>query len=97
MTSLSELLGRTTAAFEAERLMLETTEMILHVMEQQGVTRAELATLLGRTRGHVSQVLNGDRNMTLRTLAEILHALDRRATLTASPLASRARGSQRQQ
>ncbi|WKZ81896.1 MAG: helix-turn-helix transcriptional regulator [Acidimicrobiia bacterium] len=82
MRSLPSLLGATTPAFEAERLILATTEMILGIMEEQGVTRAVLADRLGRTRGHVSQVLNGDRNMTLRTLAEILHALDGRAEIT---------------
>lgn len=82
MRSLPDLLSATTPAFEAEQLILATTEMILGIMEEQGVTRAELADRLGRTRGHVSQVLNGDRNMTLRTVAEILHALDGRASIT---------------
>jgi transcriptional regulator with XRE-family HTH domain len=36
---------------------------------------AELARRLGSTRGHVTQLLAGERNLTLGTIAEIAHAL----------------------
>lgn len=58
-----------------ERLMLEAAEEIGRLMDEQGVTKAELARRIGRTRGYVTQVLCGRRNMTLRTLARMTSAL----------------------
>ncbi len=83
---IAELLQRSTPDFEAERLILETTETILRLMEKEGITRAELARRIGKSKGHISQLLNGDRNMTLRTLAEISYALGHRIRVDAQPL-----------
>jgi len=74
-TSIRRALATHTAEFEAERLILRTTELILSMMNDEGVTRKELAQRIGKSKGHVSQLLNGERNMTLRTLAEMAHAL----------------------
>lgn len=87
---IAELLGESTADFEAERLILNATELILELMEHEGLTRSELAERIGKSKGHVSQLLNGERNMTLRTLAEIAHAVGHRIELGARSLASRA-------
>lgn len=59
-----------------ERLMTEVTETIWKAMEAAGINKADLANGMGVTKGHVSQVLSGSRNMTLRTLADICFALD---------------------
>ena len=61
--------------FEQERLIVETTEHIWALMERQGVSKTMLATTLGRSKAYISQLLNGTRNMTLRTLADIAGAL----------------------
>jgi transcriptional regulator with XRE-family HTH domain len=58
-----------------EELILEVTEALTQAMAAAGVTRAELARRLGSTRGHVSQLLAGGRNLTLGTIAEIADAL----------------------
>lgn len=58
-----------------ELLITEVTEEIWKAMEEAGVTKAELANRMGATKGYVSQVLSGSRNMTLRTLADICFAL----------------------
>lgn len=55
--------------FEEERAVLLATEEILHLMEKEGVTKADLAKALGKSKAYVSQALAGGRNMTLRTLA----------------------------
>jgi transcriptional regulator with XRE-family HTH domain len=65
-----------------ELLIAEVTESIWQAMEQAGVNQTELAKRMGATKGHVSQVLNGSRNMTLRTLADICSALGRHPRLT---------------
>lgn len=60
-----------------ERLILDATEAIVGLLEDQGVTRQELAARLGKSKGFISQLLSGERNMTLRTLADLGHALGR--------------------
>jgi antitoxin component HigA of HigAB toxin-antitoxin module len=60
-----------------ELLITEVTEAIWEVMENAGITKSELASRMGATKGYVSQVLNGARNMTLRTLSDICFALGR--------------------
>lgn len=72
---------------EEERLILDGTELIFELLEKKGLTKSDLARLLGKTRGYVSQVLSGSRNMTLRTLAEMACALDYRIKLGARPKA----------
>ena len=59
-------------------LIMEVTESICEILEKEKITRKELASRLNKTKGYVSQLLNGDRNMTLGTLAEILYVLERR-------------------
>jgi transcriptional regulator with XRE-family HTH domain len=62
-------------ALRREELILEVTEALTQAMAAAGVTRAELARRLGSTRGHVTQLLAGGRNLTLGTIAEIADAL----------------------
>lgn len=63
-------------------LIMEVTETICELLEKEGVSRKELAGRLGKTKGFVSQLLNGGRNLTLRTLADILHVLGYKVSLT---------------
>ncbi len=65
-----------------ELLIAETTEVLWEAMKQAGVTKSDLAKRMGTTKGHISQVLGGSRNMTLRTFSDICHALDLRPTIT---------------
>ena len=58
-----------------EELILEVTEVLCGLLEQETLSRKELADPLGKTKGFVSQLLNGGRNLTLRTVADILHVL----------------------
>ncbi len=67
-----------------ERFIVEATELICELLERDGVSRQELADRLGKTKGFVSQVLSGERNMTLRTLADLAHALGHRLHVTAA-------------
>lgn len=58
-----------------EMLIAEITESLWGVLEHTGVSKSELAARLGTSKGHVSQVLSGSRNMTLRTLSDLCFAL----------------------
>lgn len=62
-------------------LIMEVTETLCELLEKEGVSRKELAGLLGKTKGFVSQLLNGGRNLTLRTVGDILHVLGYRVRL----------------
>jgi transcriptional regulator with XRE-family HTH domain len=64
-----------------EELILEVTEVLCGLLEQEKVSRKELADRLGKTKGFVSQLLNGGRNLTLRTVADILHVLGYKVSL----------------
>jgi len=67
---------------EVERLLLEATENLSLLMQQQGVTGRELARRLKVSPSRVSQMLDGTRNLTLATLAEAFHALGRSMHIT---------------
>ena len=72
--------------FQQERVILEATEMIYGIMQEDNVTKAELAERLGRSKGYVTQLLNGTANMTLRTLSDVCVALGRNLNLETGPL-----------
>ena len=61
-----------------EELILQTSNMIYEMMERESVTKAELAKRMGKTPAYVTQILSGNRNLTLRTIADIALALEMR-------------------
>ncbi|HYJ33029.1 MAG TPA: helix-turn-helix transcriptional regulator [Candidatus Binatia bacterium] len=63
-------------AHRAEELIRQATETIYDAMKKKAVTKAELARRLGRTNAYVSQILSRNRNLTLRTLADVALALE---------------------
>jgi transcriptional regulator with XRE-family HTH domain len=74
------------AVVEEERLILDATELVFELMEVEEVNQTELAARLDKTKGFVSQLLNGKRNMTLRTFADLLRVLGYRARFQVSKL-----------
>jgi len=73
---------------EEETLIADAAELICQLLERDGISRQDLATRLGKTKGFVSQLLTGERNMTLRTLASVLFVLGHRFELAAKPLSA---------
>ncbi|MBN1446408.1 MAG: helix-turn-helix transcriptional regulator [Bacteroidetes bacterium] len=63
------------AEYRTGLLRLKLYEDILRVMEEQGVTRAELAKRLSCSKAYVSKLFNDSTNMTLHTLVRIALAL----------------------
>lgn len=76
-----------------EDLILEVTEVLCGLLEREKVSRKELADRLRKTKGFVSQLLNGGRNLTLRTVADILHVLGYKVTLKPEKLETQRRDS----
>ncbi len=62
-------------------LIMEVTETLCELMEKEKISRKELADRLGKSKGFVSQLLNGGRNLTLRTVADIVHVLGYKVSL----------------
>lgn len=61
-----------------EELILEVTEALARSLKKAGIQRQELAERMGKSKGYVSQILSGGKNLTLRTLADVADALDSR-------------------
>lgn len=62
--------------YRREDLIGSVADEIDRVLRAKKWRQHDLAAALGCSKGHVSQLLNGSRNMTLRTLADIGFALD---------------------
>ena len=63
-----------TRAFASDSLLLNASHLVVTAMEGADISRAQLAERIGKSRSYVSQVLSGSRNMTLKTLADLLWA-----------------------
>ena len=62
--------------FQQERLLIEVASLIYQTMKKKDMTRTALAEALDVTKGRITQYLGGERNLTLRTLADIFTAMD---------------------
>jgi len=65
------------------------TEMILRLMEEKKVSKAELARKIGKSRAYTTQLLNGRRNLTLKTICDILYYLGERLEISSRPIDDR--------
>lgn len=75
MTALTQPPVVLTPRMAQEGLILSVTEEIWRQMNLRKVSPIFLAAILGCGKSHVSQLLNGGHNMTLRTLSDIAEAL----------------------
>jgi len=55
--------------------LFQVTEDILVAMEDLGISKAELANRLGKSKARISQLLGGNSNMTIGTLSDIAFEL----------------------
>lgn len=69
-----------------EDLIFEITESICKVMTEKGINKTELARLAGVSKSNITQLLSGDHNMQLATVADLLYALDSKLEVTPVPL-----------
>jgi len=73
----SKLLKDPVYALEAAKgeLIMDVTESICGILERKNLERQALAKKMNKSKGFISQILNGSRNMTLGTLTEIARVL----------------------
>jgi predicted XRE-type DNA-binding protein len=57
--------------YAEDRAVSLLTRAAIEAIEDAGLSRAEVARVLGTTKSYVSQVLNGSTNMTLKTLGAL--------------------------
>ncbi len=69
-----------------EDLIFEITETIWKVMEEKGISKAQLSRLAGVSKSNITQLLSGDHNMQLTTVADLLYTLDSKMVVSAVPL-----------
>jgi len=55
-----------------EAAILDTTELLCELMKEAGVSRADLAARMGTTKSNITQILDGSRNMTIRTVSDVM-------------------------
>lgn len=68
-----------------ESLVAEAAESIARMMAERHLSKADLARRLKKSRSWVTQLLSGETNMTVRTLAEVMYALDGEVTFHIQP------------
>lgn len=72
--------------YQEERAILLVTEQVCQIMDEDGVTKADLANRLGRSRAYITQLLDGRANMTIRTIADVFFALGRSVDISSRAL-----------
>jgi len=55
---------------------IEIAQQIYSVMKRQNVTKADLARRLGKSRSYITQILQGDANLTIESLIKVSTALN---------------------
>src|SRR5262245_28829469 len=61
--------------FLQERAIIEATDLLEAALEERGVNRTEFARRLGKTKGWVTQLLDGEGSTTIRTIADAFAVL----------------------
>ena len=69
-----------------EDLIFEITETVCKVMDEKGINKTKLSRLAGVSKSNITQLLSGDQNMRLTTVADLLYALDSKLAVSAVPL-----------
>lgn len=74
--------------YQQERAIQELTDMTCEIMQEQNVSRSELARRLGKTKGYITQLLDGRTNMTVRTISDVFTALNRAVHFQEGPVSA---------
>lgn len=77
--------------YRLEEAILNFTEQICELMEKQKINRSELAERLGVSRAFITKLLNGNPNLTLKTMMNIATALKSDLNIQIQPRRSAAK------
>lgn len=69
----------------SQTAILDFTEELSRLMDEEGVSRAELARRIGASPAYITKVLRGNVNFTLTTMTKLARALERVVRVHLSP------------
>jgi len=96
MTLIEQLLSQTIDGKKElirQELIVSVTEQLWEAMGNANISKADLARALNKSKSHVTQLLSGERNMTLATLADLADAIGLRVQVRlAEPAQPRIKG-----
>lgn len=70
--------------FAQEELIEEAGEFITRAMDNERITKKELSQRIGVSRSYITQILSGSRNMTLRTFADLMFAMNEKILINST-------------
>ena len=76
---------------ERARLIVEITEHVACLMQDQGITKTDLARKMGKSPAFVTKIMSGTNNFTVSTIADIFFVLGKSAHVVPGPLSSACR------
>ena len=65
-----------------ENLIMDVTENFCDILEREKINKSTLAKFMGKTKGYISQLLGGGRNLTLRSMVDLAFHLGYEITIT---------------
>lgn len=68
--------ARELPSYWVEKAVLEFTSKLWSSMKQKGLTQAQLASKVDKQAPYVNRVLNGNHNVTLKTMVTLAHAVE---------------------
>jgi transcriptional regulator with XRE-family HTH domain len=86
------MMAKTDAAFDPkmieaeENLLIDYQFLLQERMTQKGVSQSQLAERAGISKARLSQVLSDNANPTVKTFADLFHALGERVYVTSVPV-----------
>lgn len=91
MESFSDLFDKVQELdeFWTEELVAEFTEELVRCMDAKGISRSQLASLLGTRPSYVTKILKGNVNFTFATVTKLSRLLGVRPHLHLAPRGSR--------
>jgi transcriptional regulator with XRE-family HTH domain len=72
---------------ERDRLFVWVSDAIAEAMHGENLSKADVARRLGMSRANVTRLLNGRRNLTLKSMADLAWAANSRIKVEIGPLA----------
>lgn len=72
--------------FLTEELIIEFNEQIVKQMKKMNLKRVELAKKLGVSKAFITKLLNGNSNLTIKTMVALAKALDCKLDIDLCPL-----------
>jgi len=73
--------ARGTFDYRLEKILFQLGEDICLLMEQQGLSRTQLAERMGVSPAYITKILSGNPNLTIKSLLKLADAMGKELTL----------------